>query len=141
LKSPVLHGLNRLFVKSGTEALNDFDLYRVARDSAGNLYGSAVDPDLGEVFKLDTSGNETTLYAFTGGTDGEVRTVVLRERPFSALKRGLTRARSAVFDLLASRAGDEVDRAAQSSFWDHNSISPSWIRVGRLRAELTTSSV
>ena len=57
----------------------------LARDSQGNLYGTTNvggNVDLpacynevsgngcGVVFKLDPSGNETTLYAFTGGTDG-----------------------------------------------------------------------
>jgi uncharacterized repeat protein (TIGR03803 family) len=52
------------------------------RDSAGNFYGTTLSggnrgcPDLngpltcGVVFKLDTNGNETVLYAFTGGADG-----------------------------------------------------------------------
>jgi len=50
-------------------------------DSAGNLYGTtATGGDLscsfafsvgcGVVFKLDQTGKETVLYAFTGGTDG-----------------------------------------------------------------------
>jgi uncharacterized repeat protein (TIGR03803 family) len=44
------------------------------RDSAGNLYGTASAGGLcaycGVVFKLDTAGNDTTLYSFTGGADG-----------------------------------------------------------------------
>jgi len=46
------------------------------RDAEGNLYGTTVDGGLttnsgyGVVFKLDTSGTETVLYSFTGGTDG-----------------------------------------------------------------------
>jgi uncharacterized repeat protein (TIGR03803 family) len=52
---------------------------RVIRDSAGNLYGTTPSggsflncsgTGCGTVFKLDTSGNETVLYSFTGGTDG-----------------------------------------------------------------------
>ena len=48
----------------------------VVRDSAGNLYGTtcAGGPYLGAygtVFKLDATGKETILYAFTGGADGE----------------------------------------------------------------------
>jgi uncharacterized repeat protein (TIGR03803 family) len=50
-------------------------------DSAGNLYGTAaiggdlscpLDPGVGcgTVWKLDTSGNLTVLYSFTGSTDG-----------------------------------------------------------------------
>jgi len=52
------------------------------RDEAGNLYGTtrgggdvsvsacSFNPGCGVVFKLDMSGKETALYAFTGGTDG-----------------------------------------------------------------------
>src|ERR1700730_9044985 len=49
------------------------------RDSAGNLYGTTAaggtvcDTDgngCGTVFKLDSSGTETVLYRFSGGTDG-----------------------------------------------------------------------
>jgi uncharacterized repeat protein (TIGR03803 family) len=46
----------------------------VVRDAAGNLYGttSAGGPNsYGTVFKLDATGKETILYAFTGGADGE----------------------------------------------------------------------
>ena len=42
-------------------------------DAAGNLYGTTSAggvSKLGTVFKLDTSGNETLLYSFTGGSDG-----------------------------------------------------------------------
>jgi uncharacterized repeat protein (TIGR03803 family) len=45
----------------------------VIRDSAGNLYGTTVGGGAagkGVVFKLDTAGNQTVLYGFTGGTDG-----------------------------------------------------------------------
>jgi len=49
----------------------------VIRDSAGNLYGTtyfggiaAGEAGFGVVYKLDTTGNETVLYAFTGGSDG-----------------------------------------------------------------------
>ena len=45
----------------------------VIRDSAGNLYGTAEfggTAGVGVVFKVDTSGNETVLYSFTRGTDG-----------------------------------------------------------------------
>ena len=45
----------------------------MARDKSGNLYGvtdgGGVDRH-GSVFKLDSSGNETVLYSFTGGPDG-----------------------------------------------------------------------
>ena len=52
------------------------------RDKTGNLYGTAWaggsgpcndefgDIGCGTVFKVDTSGNETTLYSFTGQSDG-----------------------------------------------------------------------
>ncbi len=46
----------------------------VVRDSAGNLYGNTAygggESDGGIVFKLDTSGKETVLYAFSGTPDG-----------------------------------------------------------------------
>ncbi|MGA7413417.1 MAG: choice-of-anchor tandem repeat GloVer-containing protein [Bryobacteraceae bacterium] len=53
----------------------------LVRDSAGNLYGTTyyggyVSPSAcfgqgcGVVFKVDTSGNETVLYTFSGGADG-----------------------------------------------------------------------
>jgi uncharacterized repeat protein (TIGR03803 family) len=44
----------------------------VARDSAGNFYGTTQDGGYGwgVVYKIDTAGNETVLYSFTGGSDG-----------------------------------------------------------------------
>jgi uncharacterized repeat protein (TIGR03803 family) len=45
----------------------------LVRDSAGNLYGSTTGGGLGGsgvVFMLDTTGKETVLYSFTGGSDG-----------------------------------------------------------------------
>jgi uncharacterized repeat protein (TIGR03803 family) len=45
----------------------------VIRDSAGNLYGTTYwggPAGAGVVYKLDTAGQETALYAFTGGADG-----------------------------------------------------------------------
>jgi uncharacterized repeat protein (TIGR03803 family) len=47
----------------------------LVRDAAGNLYGTTADggdPNCGcgTVFKLDTSGKETVLHAFTGMQDG-----------------------------------------------------------------------
>ncbi len=45
------------------------------RDAAGNLYGTTTAGGMvlsgGTVFKLDSAGNETVLYNFTGGADGE----------------------------------------------------------------------
>ena len=46
----------------------------VIRDPAGNLYGTTPGgggtANAGVVYKLDTSGQETALYSFTGGADG-----------------------------------------------------------------------
>jgi uncharacterized repeat protein (TIGR03803 family) len=45
----------------------------VIRDSAGNLYGTTAyggSANAGVVYKLDTAGQETVLYSFTGGADG-----------------------------------------------------------------------
>lgn len=50
----------------------------VTRDVKGNLYGAASNggtsgvgaSGYGVVYKIDTSGNETVLYSFTGGNDG-----------------------------------------------------------------------
>jgi uncharacterized repeat protein (TIGR03803 family) len=45
----------------------------VIRDSAGNLYGTTPVGGTGHegaVYRVDSSGNETVLYNFTGGTDG-----------------------------------------------------------------------
>ena len=42
-------------------------------DAKGNVYGTASGggaASAGVVFKIDTSGNETVLYSFTGGSDG-----------------------------------------------------------------------
>jgi uncharacterized repeat protein (TIGR03803 family) len=45
----------------------------LARDAAGNLYGTTVGggaSGAGVVFKVGPTGHETVLYSFTGGTDG-----------------------------------------------------------------------
>ena len=45
----------------------------VTADSTGNLYGTTAacgTADAGVVYKLDTAGQETVLYTFTGGPDG-----------------------------------------------------------------------
>ena len=45
----------------------------VIRDADGNLYGTTSSggaADWGVVYKLDTAGQETVLYSFTGGDDG-----------------------------------------------------------------------
>src|SRR5208337_2614072 len=41
----------------------------LARDSAGNLYGTTY-AAIGNIFKIDTAGKLTVLYTFTGGADG-----------------------------------------------------------------------
>jgi uncharacterized repeat protein (TIGR03803 family) len=45
----------------------------VIRDNAGNLYGTTIgggSDNVGTVFKIDTSGQESVLYSFSGGSDG-----------------------------------------------------------------------
>lgn len=51
----------------------------VIRDASGNLYGTTPSGGslhckngCGVVFKIDPAGNETVLYSFTGGTDGQL---------------------------------------------------------------------
>ena len=61
----------------------------VVRDSSGNLYGTTNGAysdvggggtdNAGVVFKVDTSGNETVLYSFTGGADGSTPNGVIRD--------------------------------------------------------------
>ena len=54
----------------------------VVRDSAGNLFGTAnggTGQNLGVVYKVDPTGNETVLHNFTGGADGSL--------PFAGLTR------------------------------------------------------
>ena len=48
------------------------DFGTLVRDAAGNLYGTTYaggTADLGTVFKVSSSGKESVLYSFTGGTD------------------------------------------------------------------------
>jgi uncharacterized repeat protein (TIGR03803 family) len=48
-------------------------LWGVIRDQSGNLYGAATGGGTsgnGVVYKVDTSGKETVLHNFTGGSDG-----------------------------------------------------------------------
>jgi uncharacterized repeat protein (TIGR03803 family) len=50
-----------------------FPFAGLLRDAASNLYGTTDGGgtfNTGTVFKLDTSGNETVLYSFKGGSDG-----------------------------------------------------------------------
>jgi len=60
---------------SFTDGTDGATLYGgLARDNAGNFYGTSVyggsSAQAGTVFKIDPSGNETTLHIFTGGPDG-----------------------------------------------------------------------
>lgn len=61
----------------------------VIRDHEGNLYGTTNGAysdtggggthNAGVVFKLDTSGNQTVLYSFTGGADGSSPNGLIRD--------------------------------------------------------------
>ncbi|MGA8440696.1 MAG: choice-of-anchor tandem repeat GloVer-containing protein [Candidatus Sulfotelmatobacter sp.] len=60
--------------------------FNVTLDFSGNFYGTtdnggvaAGQSGYGVVFKVDTSGHETTLYTFTGGTDGAYPNGVIRD--------------------------------------------------------------
>jgi uncharacterized repeat protein (TIGR03803 family) len=60
---------------TGPAADGGYPFAGVVRDSAGNLYGTAQQggsANLGTVYKLDRSGNETLLYSFPGPADGSV---------------------------------------------------------------------
>jgi uncharacterized repeat protein (TIGR03803 family) len=59
----------------------DYPSGGVTIDSAGNLYGATIygggtgcspNPGCGVIYKVTSSGSETVLYSFTGGTDGAV---------------------------------------------------------------------
>jgi uncharacterized repeat protein (TIGR03803 family) len=63
----------------GSTGSGDGCLPRMAapiRDNAGNLYGTTshcgTTANAGNVFKIDSAGNETILHTFTGGADGAV---------------------------------------------------------------------
>jgi uncharacterized repeat protein (TIGR03803 family) len=63
----VLHA----FTSQGGDGGNP--LAGLIRDAAGNLFGTTEFGGTygqGTIFKLDTTGHETVLYAFTGGADG-----------------------------------------------------------------------
>jgi uncharacterized repeat protein (TIGR03803 family) len=60
----------------------------VILDSAGNLYGATFAGGAygaGAVYEIDTSGQETVLYSFTGGTDGNQPAAGLIHGPAGAL--------------------------------------------------------
>jgi uncharacterized repeat protein (TIGR03803 family) len=66
-KEIVLHS----FAQSATDGRDP--VAAVIRDAKGNLYGTTVlggPSNSGTVFKVDPAGNETVLYAFTGGNIG-----------------------------------------------------------------------
>lgn len=69
-KETVLHSF------SGGIADGAYPLAGLVRDSSGNLYGTTSGggtSNLGTVFKIDSSGNETVLHNFTGSsTDGSL---------------------------------------------------------------------
>jgi uncharacterized repeat protein (TIGR03803 family) len=70
------------------------------RDASGNLYGTTYGggaSGLGTVFKVDTTGNETVLYSFIGGTDGKYPTGGL-VRDASGNLYGTTHAGGSFFD-------------------------------------------
>ncbi len=63
-------------VYSFTGGADSGDPAGLIRDAAGNLYGTTYAVGIGlqgfgTVYKLDTSGKLTTLYTFSGGTDGQ----------------------------------------------------------------------
>ena len=84
--SPILHGGCGVVYKldrAGNESVlysftggadGGYPTAGVIRDSAGNLYGTTSNyfgaGGYGVVYKLDTAGNYTVLYSFTGGNDG-----------------------------------------------------------------------
>jgi uncharacterized repeat protein (TIGR03803 family) len=73
----VLHTFGQ-FPTGGSDGARPFS--NLIMDAVGNLYGTtgqggasgAGISGFGTVFKLDTSGNETVLYNFTGGGDGAI---------------------------------------------------------------------
>jgi uncharacterized repeat protein (TIGR03803 family) len=78
-----------LYSFAGGDSDGQYPLAGLVGDSAGNLYGTTIaggggnsgecSPGCGVIFKLDTTGKETVLYAFSGGADGG--------SPFAALIR------------------------------------------------------
>ena len=67
------HTFKIIYTFTGGADGNDPAAVRLIADKSDNLYGTAVQGGAfgnGVVFKLDSAGNETVLYSFTGGTDG-----------------------------------------------------------------------
>jgi len=64
----------------GGNSDGQYPLAGLTRDPEGNLYGTTIagggghsgscSPGCGVIFKVDSTGKETVLYAFTGGADG-----------------------------------------------------------------------
>jgi uncharacterized repeat protein (TIGR03803 family) len=70
-----------------------YPLAGLIRDAAGNLYGTTNGggaAGAGVVFKVDTSGNETVLYGFTGGDDGAYPLWVVLARDWDGNLYGTT---------------------------------------------------
>ena len=71
LTTQIAKSFTTLYRFQGTDGANSYA--RVIMDAVHNLYGTTINGGAygnGTVFKLDTSGNETVLYNFTGGSDG-----------------------------------------------------------------------
>jgi uncharacterized repeat protein (TIGR03803 family) len=67
-KQTVLHSFT-----GGADGRFSYIYGNLVRDAAGNFYGTTLaggSSDQGIVFKVDTTGQETVLYNFTGGSDG-----------------------------------------------------------------------
>ena len=67
---------------------------RLARDSAGNLYGTTEylgTSDWGVVFNLDASDKESVLHSFTGGADGATSARAWSRLGRQPLRYGFTR--------------------------------------------------
>jgi uncharacterized repeat protein (TIGR03803 family) len=93
--------------KGGTDAANP--MASLIQDAAGNFYGTTYDggdSNLGAVFMLDAAGNETVLYSFTSGTDGQYpRAALVRDAAgnlFGTTSYGGTSNRGTVFKLDAT---------------------------------------
>src|ERR1035438_4036954 len=86
----------------------------VIRDAGGIVYGTALEgggtSGAGVVFELDTAGQETVLYSFTGGADGAYPTAgVIRDSAgnlYGTTQGGGTAGAGVVFKL--DRAGQET---------------------------------